>query len=199
MSASSHSAMPRAAAIAPAAPRLAVRPTFQRKLDRFRRLDAALLIHSTGVYEPARARWSASCEAIPHTVISMGKGIYGQAITFSTAEPRQVAIARSIAANPIGDKRYSKRCARLATAVEQRQAEKDRLAIDGGLRAATEYSNRLCDIVADAEWAFFKMPAASISELLVKIEIMVERDAFTCDDAKTAILADVRALNGADA
>jgi hypothetical protein len=185
-----------ASARASAAP-VEIRPSFRAKLDRIRNLAASHERYEAEVYEPARARAAAAMARLRHAKVPMGcVNSRGEAIVFSTDSPTNVAIATALVKEPISDANYMQGCHKLVIAHMRRKAREQQVRLRTGLDAAIEKSNRFGDVTSAAEWAFVRTRVSTIAELHLKMELMVERGVFDCDDAPGEILKDVVALAG---
>lgn len=187
-------ALPTIAAASVHAP--GIRPRFAAKLARYERLSRAHGVYEDAHLPAARARYHAIVAELPHTTAYAGVNYSGKRIVLSTESPTNVAVATSLAQKPIGDKRYMNACIKIASAHASRERAKGQASFDSGLAAVIAKSNKFGDVVAAAEWAFIRMRVASAPELALKVAFMIEKDAFGCDDAGEALLADAKALTG---
>lgn len=173
-----------------------VRPSFARKLARFRRLDAACEAHNENVLEPARARYFALVEQLPHTSADAGESITGGRVILTTEKDSHVSMARSSRTRPFHDAEYQAALEKIAQAADARDAEVQRARVESGMRDALDYDTRFGGVVANAEWRFIQTPVTNGAELELKLALIEERDAQTVLDAVDAIIADARALAG---
>jgi len=184
------------AAAAHAAP--GVRPAFLRKLARFRQLDELALKIDYDL-ETARTKQEAEQAEIPHVewITPDDLAFNGRPMRYSTADKTVVNIARRAVDKPFtSDNSFQENLVKLAAAVDARDRALANVPSATEVRTLFDRCWRATDLVADAEMAFYRMPAVSIQELHLKVETAVERGGLEIPDVVRLIVADLRALAG---
>lgn len=148
------------------------------------------------VYEPARARWLAAKEALPHVVIPPSAEWRMSPDFWSTDSERALALAKGLAAaEPRTSKRGDVVRARKLLAADHRRARAIAQAgKTSGVMDACDEAERLGDLVVAAEDAVCAYPASSLADLEAKLAFFLERDLAQNEGNMALVLADARHL-----
>lgn len=186
--------IPAAAAPAPTG----VRPAFLRKIARFRHLDEVALKLDFDL-EDVNARKRAECAAIPHVewITPDDLAFNGKPMHYSTASETLVRLARQAVEKPFTDDVSQENLIKLAVAADERDSALESVPSAAEAKALYDRVWRATDLVTDAELAIYRMPAVSVQELHLKVELAVERGALEMPDVVRQVVADLRALTGA--
>lgn len=194
-----------ALATAPTAKNGTASPALAEAIRQAREAAAAQVAFDP-IERAARDRYEAGVAALPHFTASypnQGGGV----TTMTTAEPRMVALAktlsRGIATDHTGNPRsfaqrvamkqddYMKASRHVAAGALWRDRQMARIARLTGLAAANVESNRLSDLHAEAEILAYECPVSTLCDLKAKLAFMVETGGFEVTSAQSIIVSDV--------
>ncbi|WP_277983661.1 hypothetical protein [Sphingomonas faeni] len=147
-------------------------------------------------YEPARARWLAAKEAMPHVIVPPSAEWRMAPDFWSTGSERALALAKGLVAEePRTSRRGDVVRARKLLAADHRRARAiARAGKTSGLMDACDEAERLGDLVVAAEDAVCAYPASGLADLEAKLAFFTERDLAQNEGNMALVLADARRL-----
>lgn len=179
---------------APAAPSAAIKAL----IADYEAKATACSAYSANIYMPARDKWLADVDAIPHCTTSRAYRYGGDLRRLSTDRRDQV-IAAQTAANAKPETLYSAEyaacCDELRELVKHREAQKEAIGAKHGIDALLAEDDRLGELAYQALGAIEAFPAATVSDLLAKIDFIEETGGQLDMDM---IRADLRRISGED-
>jgi hypothetical protein len=128
--------------------------------------EKAFKDYDANVCAPLTAKARAQAEALPHTDVII------QDRAFTTAVPTDVMLSRAIIAGARDKRNCREHRAFAAAAIHRKRAEK-RIWAQSGAAAASEESDRLTDVWADAQGTVAAHPVSTAADLHAKLAFML--------------------------
>lgn len=187
-----------AAIAAPAKQETGVSPKLLRLIDAANETDRRSAEYHAAVYEPVRAKWLSAVKALPVTTADYAN-ISGGRTVLSNRDRFAAESADRLAAifDRNSEAGRAARTVKAATAWRDRAAA--RLREHYGIDAIVRRANELGDEAVTALDAVASFPSQTIAELARKIDCMEPRGWLDDEDARVAIIADIRRLAGREA
>lgn len=194
-------AMPAAASAAPMLVCAPAAPSAElvALIDAYRKASAASDRHHSEVYEPAHKAWKEAVEAIPHCKTVATYTYLGEPQRLSTANPSHVSAAKFAASSKPGSlysAEYETACAELLKRMKQRDAKRAKITARYDVIALAAESDRLAEVRNMALDAVALFPAATIADLIAKVETTSDDPDGLFDSNKDILLADLRRIAG---
>lgn len=148
------------------------------------------------VFTPTRRRWLAAKEAVPHTVIAPSAVWRGSPTFWATDNDHAIQLAKEMVNdNPRTSRKGDVIRARKLIAANHRRARAiEQLHKSSGIGPRRDESDRLLELMVEAEDAVCAYPAASLADLEAKLAFFLERDLAQNDGNMDLVLADARRL-----
>ncbi|WP_017182105.1 hypothetical protein [Sphingobium xenophagum] len=166
-------------------------------IDAYHHASAASDRHHFEVYEPAHKAWKEAIEAIPHCKTVATYTYLGEPQRMSTANPSHVSAAKFAASSKPGSlysAEYETACAELLKRMKQRDAKRAKITARYDVIALAAESDRLAEVRDHAIDAVERFPAATISDVIAKAQMVADETdgTFNID----ILLADLRRIAG---
>ncbi|WP_277983954.1 hypothetical protein [Sphingomonas faeni] len=178
-----------------------VSPGLIKAIAAFAAAERASAQYEATVYEPARLRWLAAKEAVPHTTVAPSPNWKMSPAFWSTDNREALAIAKGlVGSHPRTSKNPDVVRARgLIAAKHRRDRAVDRAGASVGIGPCCEESDRLSDQAADAASDVAAFPAKSLADIEAKMAFIIKHDMEPNGGMMEHMLADARRLLGREA
>lgn len=175
-----------------------VSPDLTKAIATFAAAEQASAQYEATVYEPARLRWLAAKEAVPHTVVAPSPNWKMSPDFWSTDNREALAIAHGlVSTHPRTSTNPDViRARNLIAAKRRRDRTVDRTGASVGIGPCCEESDRLSDQAADAASSVAAFPARSLADIEAKMAFIIKHDMEPNGGMMEHILADTRRLLG---
>ncbi len=173
-----------------------VSPDLTHAIAAFAAAEHASARYETTVYEPARLRWVAAKEAVPHTVVAPSPNWKMSPDFWSTANREALAIAHGlVSTHPRTSTNPDViRARNLIAAKRRRDRAVDRTGASVGIGPCCEESDRLSDQAADAASSVAAFPAKTLADIEAKMAFIIKHDMEPNGGMMEHMLADARHL-----
>jgi len=160
--------------------------TAERVLDHYRET----------VFTPTRQRWLAAKEAVPHTIIAPSAVWRGSPTFWATDNEHAIQLATEMVNdNPRTSRKGDVIRARKLIAANHRRARAmEQVHKSSGIGPRCEESDRLLELMVEAEDAVCAYPASCLADLEAKLAFFQERDLAKNDGNIELVLTDARRL-----
>ncbi|RSU53980.1 hypothetical protein BRX43_03100 [Sphingomonas sp. S-NIH.Pt15_0812] len=143
-----------------------ISPAFAALIAANAAAEKACKVYDANVCAPLTAKARTQAEALPHTAVIIRDR------AFSTAVPADVMLSRAIIAGARDKRGYRDHRTFAAAAIRRKRAEK-RIWAQSGAAAASEESDRLTDVWADAQGTVAAHPVSTAADLHAKLAFML--------------------------
>ena len=154
--------------------------------------------YSATVAEPARAAYRKAIAAIPHVETSAYSSTEGRLAKLSTESEQSVTSARALLrlnlSAPESPGTYLAAARELIQGADWRNAECDRLLSAHAIKAVNAREDELGEAAWTRRWEVIEHPSSCLADLSAKLTAINRTDAWNCEDAQAAIVADVERL-----
>ena len=178
-----------------------VTPHLTALLDQERLADAACTEYWHSVQEPARQRWQAALDEIPHYEFVGGLNIMDRPITYTTRRANMVAMCKGLVEREgrLNIREEVRDARRLTAAAKLREREGARLRKAYDIDVSYAECDRLTTVALNAMDAIVSFTAANIADVQAKMLRIMQLDYFECTGTDEAIAADIARLAAREA